>query len=536
MTQLRSSKKYRVEINFKILKEKLTIDFVLAVIISIGLFALALYMKQMIGGWIFGEVLWEYDYIYNPPSGPERIWYFETYGDAETYYRDYLEAFRSGNWNPYKRNPGRLDYYVYGPIFIYGLWFISLFVGAFQPTNDIDLLTRNSVKWTALVFDALTVMMLYIMVTEMKVFKERRAAKHLFGILAACFLIFAPMNLYYIDAYYLNIPQMTFFTMVSIFLFMKEKYSFSAYFMTLAWLTKQLPLFLLIPMFLILMKKEDVKFATKKFLFPFLISSFVVSIPWIFITPHLYVIRIFGAGRPLYNLLMGVDGQPFGVTFAHYFQYLGIESLAKFYFYINFPMIPFIFFYTLSILISNFNAEKLAEDETNFIVYITWFFVLIHTFISRGLFKYYDAFFSPFLILTALLLLEKTIQIYQEEKISEEVEVPEDEQSRKMLFEYYFKSVFYDLVLIITFISSIIIIYYFQWTIMITIRYFHPVLLLVMFLILSAFFPIDFYWSIFDSENYSHFEQDIKSIFSTIKNEIVSLWQKTIKKIRKEKT
>ncbi len=536
MTQLRSSKKYRVEINFKILKEKFTIEIVLAVIISIGLFALALYLKQIIGGWIFNEVLWEYNYVYNPPSGPNKIWYFETYADAETYYREYLEAFRSGTWNPYKRNEGRLDFYVYGPIFIYGLWFISLFVGAFQPTNDINILTGLTVKWTALVFDALTVMMLYIMVIEMKVFKERRVAKHLFGILAAGVLIFAPMNLYYIDAYYLNIPQMTFFTMVSIFLFMKQRYRFSAYFMTLAWLTKQLPLFLLIPMFLILMKKEDVRFATRRFLFPFLVSSFLVSIPWIFITPHLYLIRIFGAGRPLYKIVLGEAGIPYGVTFANSFQFLGIESIAKFYFYINFPMIPFVFFYTLSILISHFNAKKIDEDETNFIVYITWFFVLIHTFISRGLFKYYDAFFSPFLILTALLLLEKIIQIYQVEKISEEVDLPEDEHSRKVLLEFYFKKAFFDIVLFITFLSSIVIIYYFQWIIMITIRYFHPLLLLVMFLILSAFFPVSFYKSIFVSENYTQFENDIKSIFPAIKDEIIVTWNKIVKQTRKEKT
>ena len=255
MTQLRNSKKYRVEINFKILKEKLTIDIVLAVIISIGLFALALYLKEMIGGWIFDHTLWEYNQTYTSPSGEQSIWYFETYGDANTYYREYLEAFKSGTWNPYKRSEERLDFYVYGPVFIYGLWFVSLFVGAFNPDYIIDFITLDTVKWTAIVFDALTVMMLYIMVSELKVFKERRIAKHLFGILAACVLIVAPMNLYYIDAYYLNIPQMTFFTMVSIFLFMKERYRFSAYFMTLAWLTKQIPLFLIIPMTLILIKR-----------------------------------------------------------------------------------------------------------------------------------------------------------------------------------------------------------------------------------------------------------------------------------------
>jgi len=534
MTQLRNSKKYRVEINFKVLKDKFTVDIILAVFISIGLFALALYLKQIIGDWIFSEVVWEYDFLYTSPSGKQTIWYFETYGDADSYYREYLEAFKSGTWNPYKRNTGRLDFYVYGPIFIYGLWFISLFVGAFNPTNEISILTRNTVKWTAIVFDALTVMMLYIMVTELKVFKGRRIAKHIFGILAACVLIFAPMNLYYIDAYYLNIPQMTFFTMVSVFLFMKEKYRFSAYFMTLAWLTKQMPLFLLIPMFLILMKKENGRFAVKKFLFPFLISSFLVSIPWIFITPHLYLIRIFGAGRPLYNLILGEAGRPYGVTLAHSFQHLGIEPIAKFYFYINFPMIPFIFFYVLSILVSHFNAKKISEDETNFVVYITWFFVLSHTFISRGLFKYYDAFFSPFLFLTALLLLEKTIQIYQEEKISEEIEIPEDEYSKKILLEYYFKSAFFDLVLLITFLSSIIIIYYYQWVIMITIRYLHPMLLLVMFLILSAFFPISFYKSLFVSDNYTQFENDVKSIYPIIKTELIYTWKKIVRKVKKE--
>ncbi len=528
MTQLRNSKKFRVETNFKILLDKFSIDIVLAIIIAIGLFVLALYLKSLIGDWIKEEIGYSFNYLTHNSSGEVVIWYLEIYNDAEYYYESYLEAFRYNDWNPYVRSAGELDFYVYGPIYIYGLWFISLFVGVFNPSISQEILIKESVKWTAITFEALTIVMLYVMIIELKMFKERRTAKHVFGTIGAIALIFAPMNLLYVDAYYLNIPQMLFFTMLSIYLFMKEKYIFSACVLTLAWFSKQMPLFLLIPLFFLLVRKENVTFALRKFMFPFIGSSFLFSIPWIFMTPHLYIIRIIGAGRPLWYLTLGHEGIQHGVTLAHSFLHLGIKPLAYFYFYINFPMLPFIFFYFLSILIAHFNAEKINTDETYFILLITWIIILTHAFISRGLFKYYGAFFSPFLILTALMLLEKAIQIYKEEKSTELIEEKTNDYTKKIQIEYYFKSIIFDTVLIITFLSSIILIFYYEWVIMITIRFLHPLWLAILFLILLVFFPLSFYKSIFISENYMDFEKDFISAFRKTKEEVVYFWKRYI--------
>ena len=519
MTELREAEKN----HFKGLKE-LKIQIPLTIIIFIGLFALALYMKHLLGDWIHSEVDTSFYYTFQNNQGSTVIWYFENYNDAEHYYESYLENFRYNGWNPYSPplpfdSENELDFYLYGPFLVYGFVFISFFVQLFNLGAPLEFLIPASIKWTAIVFDALSVVMIYIIIIGLKSFKSKKITRHLIGIIGAIAYIFMPINLFYIDASYLNIPQMTFFTLLALYLFQKEKYIASSIIFSVAWLSKQMPLFSIIPLFLILGRKTNFSFALKKFLLPFILSTFAFSIPWIFLNPFKYSIRIIGAGRSLWYATLAEEGNKHGVTLAHSLLYGNAEFLSKVYVYINIAMIPFLFFYIYSFFIAHFNGKNIAKDETNFYVYNTWLIVLTHAFLSRGVYKYYDAFINPFLVISSVLLINKLTNLI---KNNAENAV----EGRKKSIKIVISKTLFPVILF----SSIALIYAVNWGIMISSRFLHPVWLLLLFVFLSFFFPLQYYRELKMGKNYKQFWRDIKLIFKMIwhKIKIVSktIWRK----------
>ena len=535
MSTLRKEK--RIDFGFIIRDYKRYINFeiLLIVIISIALFSLAMYLKDIIGERIFNEVQWSFSYTHMTDKGPV-VWYFEIYQDSNSYYESFLDAFRYEGWNPYARAEGDLDYYMYGPIFIYSLYFTSLFVSAFEPNLARDLLLQKSVKWTALTYDALSVVMIYILILCLKDFKEKKIRRHIIGIIAAFAYIFMPVNIMYIDSYFLNGSQMTFFTLLMLIFFLREKYRLSAYFLTIAFLSKQIPLFFLIPLFSILWKNHNLSFAYRKFLRPFLFSNLILAIPWIFLTPHLYIGRIFAAGRSLWYVTLTEEGIKHGVTLAHSFLYLGSKFLANFYMYINIPMIPFIIFYGMALLVSHFNALKIREDETKFIGYLTWLLLIIHVFMARGIFKYYDIFLSPFLILFSLLFVNlglRNLKKRIDKKKGINFQDNEKIVSKDIFFSSKLKIILYFGLLCFSFLICIAIIYGINWLIMITIRFMHPTILLGLTFFISFFIPIDFYKSLFKKKNYCMLNEDIKFFFKSTWLKIVRIYRKIFRRDRK---
>ncbi len=495
------------------------IDTLLTILISLSILAIAIYSTSKIANWIHGYIgqpfeSHHFNYTFTNPSDitESRIWYFEIYGDASYYYTAYLDAFIDW-WNPYKRYEGPLDYYLYGPMFIYGLYFTYLLVSLFNPLASRELLVNNAIKWTAINFEALSAVMIYLIILNFPLFKKTKVKKHLFGILGAFACVFMPMNLLYIDSYYLNTPQMTFFTLLTLFLFLKKRYKLSAYSLTIAWLTKQIPLFFLIPLFSYIWKTYDLRKAFKEFLRPFLVSFLIFSIPWILITPHLYIGRIFAAGRSLWYVDNSAAALKHGVTFANTILYLGSQRLATFYIWINIPMIPFLLFYGLGLFVGHFNAKKIGHNDSVFIYYITWLLLIVHTFISRGIFKYYDPFLNPFLVLSSVFFIENNIQEMRKIQTKNPSKVKPVLESSEPLFN----KIFWTIVSFIWIVILIGFIYGINWLIMITIRFLHPVFLLGLIFLLSPLIPSDFYRAVFKKESYKGLKEDFKEFFRYIK-------------------
>ncbi|MHA1115845.1 MAG: hypothetical protein ACTSRR_09905 [Candidatus Heimdallarchaeaceae archaeon] len=477
-------------------KQKI-LEIVFVTLISLFLFVLSLYVKDAFYSWYYEQkgigFYWYYD-----PSNPEAVWFIEGYVDASYYYQPYLYAFRYQNWNPYMGGEGPLNGYAYGPLFIYGLYFISLFVSVANPSLSNFQVVIESVKWTHIVFDSLSVIMLFFITINLEIIKSKKFSKYFTGVIASVVYIFMPFNLLYIDALNLNIPQMTFFVLLGTFFFRKEKYVLSSFAMTLGWLSKQMPLFIVVPWFIILWKKdEDLKKALVDFLFPFFIFTLIFSIPWLILSPGGYLFRIFGPGKPLSFVSLSSKYNGYTVTLAHSFLKLGSETLANIYLFLNKYMIPFFVFYILTLLICYFNALDIFNDEKQFYIYTTVVVLVSHIFISRGIYKYYDAFFSPFFILFLVLLLWSYFDLCRF-------------NNRTLFYSYFFVSI----------ISSSIILYYINWVIIIKSRFLHPLYLLLIFIFVSSFLESNFYSSLSKFENYRMIILDIKKIYSDVKNSL----------------
>ena len=495
-------------------------DVIITVITAMLILALSCYVKNLISEKV-KFLSKTFYYTYTNQQGDTVTWYFESYGDASYYYEPFLQAFRFESWNPYKRYVGsKLDYYMYGPIFIYSKYVTSLIIGLLNPDLSQIELIEASIKWSAITIDSLSVMMIYIVIINLKFLRKKLVVKHITGISASIVLMLAPINLYYSDTLYLNGPLMTFFALIGMLYFLKEKYTLSGIFLSFSFLSKQLSLFLVIQFFILIWKSKDLKTAFTKFLNPFMLTSFLLSIPWLFITPILYIGRIFAAGHPQFYL-----NEEYSVaqTLANSITSLGCELCAQIYWYLNFVMLPFLIFYGGCLVFAHFNAQEIMKNEENIILYTTWSVLILHTFISRGIYKYYNIYINVFLVLSIIVVSYRIIKyIFKREK---EFSVKE-----KIILSF------------IIFLCYILLTSLFwgeNLLIMKTQRERHPLILLLVTILFSFNFSLKNYRNLLIKKNYKVLVIDVKSFFIYIYSSTkikISKMGKIIDKILKKES
>ncbi|MHA1707937.1 MAG: hypothetical protein ACTSYV_02465 [Candidatus Heimdallarchaeaceae archaeon] len=491
------------------------------IMIIIVLFSLSLTFKNLVSNWYWEQENIHFGWTHYNETGVTEVWEIEAYSDASYYYEAYLRSFRFENWNPYAGGDGPLNGYAYGPIFIYGLYIVSLFVSLFNPGLKTGVLVAESVKWTHITFDSLSVVMVYLIIISFETFQLTKVKKHIFGLLGAIVFLFMPINLLYVDCLYLNIPQMTFFTLLSFLFVLKRRYKTSAFFLSLAWLSKQMSLFFLIPWFLIIWKKTSLKKSLLEFLLPFTVITILISFPWIILSPIDYLWRVFGPGNPLN--FVALDKNSVTVTLANSFLFLGNEDLANVYVQLNKFMIPFLFFYIIALLLSYFNGEKISKDETLFTVFTTWILFNVHVFISRGVYKYYNAFLTPFVVISFLLTVNQMIDSVSDVIFKRWKAITlKKESGKKRNIECY---VHFSLVLV-CFLALNTLFYYFNWVLIAKSRHLHPLYLLIFFVLFSMFIPSKIYKSLFLKSSYKMIKADTQYIITSTFQQLRKLLQR----------
>jgi len=189
----------------------------------------------------------------------------------------------------------------------------------------------------------------------------------------------------------------TFFVVLSMLFFTKKKYNLSAFVLAIATLTK-LNAIGFFPLWFLILFRKDVK-KSLEFLAVSIASLLILSIPWIFINPVTYFYQqLWPGGATNTQFSIAPEWILWSTTPFHVFLYWGWDSLALFYYKINLWFIPFILFNLICYLTVLLIGPHLSETKSAFYTFNAMFVIGFHIFLSRGNYKYYDAFFIPFVV------------------------------------------------------------------------------------------------------------------------------------------
>ena len=177
-----------------------------------------------------------------------------------------VQAFKSGNL-PYKD-----FFHAYPPLFLYILAISSI------------LPYFWSMALPLVVSDALAVIPVYLIGKHLT--NEQRA------FLASLLFALAPINLFYVDYVWLNPPLTTLFLLVSVYYLLEGRCNMSGITLALSIGFKQTSLLTLPVMLFFLAKRTSRKHTLKYFLIVTFIC-FALSLPYIFLSPRLYLFSIF---------------------------------------------------------------------------------------------------------------------------------------------------------------------------------------------------------------------------------------------------
>ncbi len=201
----------------------------------------------------------------------------ENWQDFSLAYVPAVNAFKNG-FLPYGD-----FYYPYPPLFLYILTLFS-----YLP------LPSWSSALPLVIADALTVIPVYLIAREF--IGER------YSLVASIVFVLAPINLFYVDYLWLNPSLTTLFLMSSIYFLIKGHYDLSAVTLALSIGFKQTALLVLPIVVFILWRKLPRRRAALRYLFLTASICFLISIPFIFISPVLYLDLMFRVPNSLWSV------------------------------------------------------------------------------------------------------------------------------------------------------------------------------------------------------------------------------------------
>lgn len=325
---------------------------------------------------------------------PGETIYLNGFGDFGYYYIDYVNAFLDG-WNPYSGNIVEGDHiggYVYGPLFIYSISVGKAWFG---------LSAYNSVVYSNIIFDSLSYVMVYLL--------AKRVTGNVIALLAAILGSFSPIALFYANIRGLNAPLMNFLALVFVYYFLERKDGRAIFFLAMATMTKQFPLFLALPVGFWMMRRYGILRGIG-FILLYVFDILLLSVPWILKDPWAFVRRLFlpGGSKDIIscpsngeatNLVHGVLSE---ICPAYNDQTIAVENVPSFANFL-FPLVNYhILFFGFIFLFGWIALTGYDYFEDNPKLYLTFFaafYTIVHATIARGIYKYYLTMIIPFIIL-----------------------------------------------------------------------------------------------------------------------------------------
>lgn len=323
--------------------------------------------------------------------------YLEGYADFGYYYLDYVDALLDG-WNPYsgsRVDGDHLGGYVYGPLYIY-----SISVGKAW----FDLSAYDSVVVSNVVFDSLSYVMVYMI--------GKKVSGNVIALIVAIVGSFSPIALFYANIRGLNAPLMNFLALVFVYYFLERKDGRAIFFLAMATMTKQFPLFLALPVGFWMMRRYGILKGIG-FILLYIFDILLISVPWILKDPWVYVKKLFlpGGGKDIVSCPEGgeatnlVHGGLVEICQTYSGQAIPTESIPGFADFI-FPLVNYhIIFFGFVFLfgwLALTGYDYFEKDHKLYLVFFAAFYAIAHATIARGIYKYYLTMLIPFILLAFL--------------------------------------------------------------------------------------------------------------------------------------
>lgn len=340
------------------------------------------------------EIIWNYIVDFNPNYKP-----FTGYSDFDFYYYSWVNYWYKDNWYPFTNwwetvSGDAWYYYSYPPIFLYFI------VSIWRPG-----MTNLWIAMPMIIADAACAGVVFLIIDE--IFKQKKAIAFLGGML----MVLAPINVIYDGVYWLNPGPVTLLTLISFYFVTKRKWWQAFFWLAIATMTKQNALFLTYPMFMVMLGEKVQKKGAKKatiegvfYIVFFIFTCLVISLPWVLITPIQYGAHMFYPGKNL-ALNPSVEepaiGQPTNFSWALYFY--GIQGFILDFvaFGIN-SMLFMILTASVIVIYLLWRSYYSKMDNIELFEFIAIYMILTHIFMPRGVFKFYSAYYVPFILIAFL--------------------------------------------------------------------------------------------------------------------------------------
>lgn len=523
-------------------------DLLLQTLIIVSLFTISIVIRLYLREWFYSNLdlsVTIQDALYYSYNDPE-AYTWEIFPDAQTYYVEYLDAFKYEQWDPYLLDRDfPLTGYVYGPIFVIGLVLVSVIIDIFFPSMTSIQRTWLSVTTAPLIFDSITTVFIYAILLKKKKDGKRDLVNTLFSIAGAIAFIFMPIVLFYNDTLYLNTYMFTTFTVISLYYLKNHKHRQSAIFLAIAILTKLNSLFLA-PLWLVYVARNNLKEGVEFFL-TLIFSYVLISFPWLVKSPIYY----FGQ-----QLWPGILDPHFGLedtfilwpttpfhAFLYWEQQTGSAfwgNLALFYYEANDKYIPLLVFVATCCVVMLLIGNQMKENKRILFSYSAMFVIGSHLFLARGNYKYYDPFFFPFVIIAITSWGEHlfanshiTIRKYNQNKLNRQIAKKKSDLSTRVssfIDNENFKIIMQVLVTLL-YIGVISWVFVLNYWIIFKVKWLHMFYLTLLAITIIATFNYQTHIAIINPENYKEVINFLKSEYHSF----ISAIKRFFKKIKREK-
>ncbi len=318
-------------------------------------------------------------------SGTGFPFYSSPWPDLEAY-TDYRDLYLKCLVNPFLLGSPTYNLpivYNYPPLFLYTLATFAL--ANFAWSSAIPLV----------LFDALTVIPLYLIAKEFIFYGNSKAA---FAV--SLLWIVNPINLFYNDFIWLNPGPTTFFLVLGIYFFLKQRWLFSSLALAISTGFKQTAVVVFPILAVIMLKTVGLTKKTLAYIAFYVASLVVISSPYIFLNPQSY----------LWSLQLPILGNPPGVgptnptTFVYDLSqptrlttFLGLQKIVNLQSFAlaTYQYLDYIFLVCYVILLAQLLRTKRKFTGKDCMLYVFAALLLLFTFLGRGVYKYYFAGLTP---------------------------------------------------------------------------------------------------------------------------------------------